>query len=68
MNPDKMEIKDELVLHGMTWEASDEIEFNTIDVFQTRNINMPVYYILYGQVINIPYRNNINVMHPIIQL
>ena len=25
-NPDEMKIKDELVLHGMTWEAGDEIE------------------------------------------
>ena len=28
-NPDKMEIKDELVLNSMTWVAADNIEYNT---------------------------------------
>ena len=32
-NPEKMEIKDELVLHGMNWEAADKIEYNTIGAF-----------------------------------
>ena len=32
-NPDKMDIKDELVLKGMTWSAAYEIEYNTIGAF-----------------------------------
>ena len=40
-----MKIKDELVLHGMTWEAADDIEYNTIGEFQTSESNTPVYYI-----------------------
>ena len=40
-----MNIKDELVLHGMTWEAPDRIEYNTIDAFQTSDSNTPGYYI-----------------------
>ena len=40
-----MDIKDELVLNGMTWEAADEIEYNTIGEFQTRDSNTPGYYI-----------------------
>ena len=45
-NPDEMNIKDELVLNGMTQEAADEIEYNTIGEFQTSNSNMPGYYIV----------------------
>ena len=41
-----MEIKDELVLNGMTWSASDNIEYNTIGAFQTTNSNTPGYYIV----------------------
>ena len=41
-----MEIKDELVLHGMTWTAADEIEYNKIGAFKTSYINTPVYYIV----------------------
>ena len=41
-----MEIKDELVLNGMAWEAADNIEYNTIGEFQNSNINMPGYYIV----------------------
>ena len=41
-----MNIKDELVLHGMTWAASDKIEYNTIGSFQTSDSNMPGYYII----------------------
>ena len=41
-----MNIKDELVLNGMTQEAADEIEYNTIGEFQTSNSNMPGYYIV----------------------
>ena len=43
-NPDEMEIKDGLVLHGMTWAASDEIEYNTIVEFKIRDSNTPGYY------------------------
>ena len=41
-----MEIKDDLVLHGMTWAASNEIEYNKIGAFQTINSNTPGYYIV----------------------
>ena len=39
-----MNIKDELVLHGMTWAAEDDIEYNIIGSFQTSDSNTPVYY------------------------
>ena len=42
-----MEIKYKLVLHGMTWEASDDIEYNMIGAFQTSNSNTPGYYIVW---------------------
>ena len=45
-NPDKMDIKNELVLNDMTWEAADKIEYNTIGEFQTSDINMPGYHIV----------------------
>ena len=41
-----MDIKDEIVLHGMTWEEVDEIEINTIGTFKTSDINTPGYYIV----------------------
>ena len=41
-----MEIKDELVLYGMTWVAADNIQYNTIGAFQTSNSNKPEYYIV----------------------
>ena len=41
-----MKIKDELVLQGMTQTAADEIEFNTISVFQTSDFNTQGYYIV----------------------
>ena len=44
-NPYDMEIKDELVLSGMNWEASDKIQYSTVGAFQTSNINTPGYYI-----------------------
>ena len=40
-----MEIKDELVLHRITWAASNEIEYNNIAAFQISDSNTPVYYI-----------------------
>ena len=45
-NPDEIKIKDELVLHRMTQEAADKIEYNTIGTFQTSYINTPGYYIV----------------------
>ena len=45
-NPDEMEIKDELVFTGMTCEAEDDIEYNTIGAFQTINSNIHGYYIV----------------------
>ena len=44
-NPDKIEIKDQLVLNGITWEAAEKIEYNTVGAFQTSNSNTPGYYI-----------------------
>ena len=41
-----MEIKDKLVLNSMTWEAADNIEYNTIDAVKTSNINTSGYYIV----------------------
>ena len=41
-----MNIKEELVLQGMTWETADDIEYNNIGAFQTSNSNTPGYYIL----------------------
>ena len=41
-----MDIKDELVLNGVTWVAADDIEYNTIGKFQTIDSNTPVYYIV----------------------
>ena len=41
-----MKIKYELVLHGMTSEAADKIEYNIIGAFQTSNSNTPGYYIV----------------------
>ena len=39
-----MDIKDKLVLNGITWEVADEIEYNIIGPFKTSNSNTPVYY------------------------
>ena len=44
--PDNMKIKDELVLYCMNWAAVDEIEYNTIGEFQTRESNTPGYDIV----------------------
>ena len=41
-NPDEMMIEDKLVLHGMTQEAADKIEYNTIGAFKTSDSNTPV--------------------------
>ena len=67
-NPDDMEIKDELFVNGINWAAADYIEYHTIGAYQTRDSNTPGYYIFNGQVMHIPYRNNIHVMNLILQL
>ena len=41
-----MKIKDELVLRGMTQTAVENIEYNTMGAFQTRNCNTHGYYIV----------------------
>ena len=41
-----MKIKDRLVLNDMTWEAVDDIKYNTIDAFQTSESTTPGYYIV----------------------
>ena len=41
-----MDIKDELVLNVMTWEAKDKIEYNTIGELQNSESNTPGYYIV----------------------
>ena len=41
-----MDIKDDFVLHRMTWAAVDEIEYNTIGEFKTSDRNTPGYYIV----------------------
>ena len=46
IKPDKMKIKDELVLQGMTQAAADEIEYNTMGAFQTSDKNTHGYYII----------------------
>ena len=45
-NPNEMKIKDELVLQGMTQAAEDEIEYNTMGAFKTRDCNTHGYYIV----------------------
>ena len=45
-NPDEMQIKDELVLNGMTWAEADDIEYNTIGALKTSDSNTPGYYIV----------------------
>ena len=40
-----MDIKDEIVLNGITWAAAYEIEYNTIGEFQNSNSHTPTYYI-----------------------
>ena len=63
-----MEIKDELVLNGMALVVADEIEYNTIGTFQTSDSNTPGIILFDGQVMHITYRNNIHVIHLILQL
>ena len=41
-NPEEMQIKDELVLNGITWAELDKIEKDAIGTFRTRKSNTPV--------------------------
>ena len=41
-----MNIKDGLILHGMTQSSADNIEYNTMVAFQTSKSTTPGYYIL----------------------
>ena len=41
-----MKIEDEIVLQGMTQAAADEIEYNTMGVFQTSDCNTHGCYIV----------------------
>ena len=41
-----MKIKDELVLQGTTQAAAEDIEYNTMGAFQTRDCNTHGYYIV----------------------
>ena len=61
-----MEIKDELVLHGMTWASEDEIEYNTIGAFKTSNSNTPGYYIVgwTGNVYTLQERYTCHAFYP----
>ena len=45
-NPEEMEVKDELVFYGMTWEEADNNKNNRIGAFQTRYSNTSGYYIV----------------------
>ena len=45
-----MDIKNKLVLIGITWAVSDNIECNIIGEFQTSNSNTPGYYAVQWKV------------------
>ena len=66
-NPNKMKIKDELFLQGMTQEAAYYIEYNNMGAFQTIECNTDGYYIFKqtGNAYNL--QENIYVMHLILQ-
>ena len=63
-----MDIKDDIVLNGMTWALAEDIGYNMIGAFQTRNSNTPEYYIFRwtGNAYNL--QEIIHVMHYILQL
>ena len=54
-----MDIKGHLVLAGISWASEDDIEYNTIGSFQTRDSDTPVYYIfrLTGNAYNLQEKN-----------
>ena len=58
-----MEIKNEFVLHGMTWAAADKIEYNTIGKFKTSYIIFPGTIFFNVQLMHIHNKKNIHVMH-----
>ena len=66
--PDEKDIEYEVVLNVMTWASEENIEYNTIGAFQTSDSNTYWYSIFDGQLMHIPYINNIHVMHSILQL
>ena len=65
-NPDNMEIKDKIVLNGMTWAAADEMEYNTIGAFQTSESHTPGYYIVrwIGNECNLHEKYTCHVFYP----
>ena len=65
-NPNKMKIKDELVLQGTTQVASDEIEYNTIGAFQTSDCNTCRYYIVKwtGNAYTLQEKNKCHAFNP----
>ena len=62
-----MNIKDELVLQGITQAAADEIEYNTMCEFQTSDCNTHGYCIVKWTSNAYTLQKNINVMHLILQ-
>ena len=68
INPDKMKIKDELVLQGMAQAAAEEIEYNTMGAFQTSDKNTHGYYIVKCTGNAYTLQGSINAMHSILQL
>ena len=64
----KMNIKDELVLQGITQAAADKIEYNTMGAFQTSDCNTYGYYIVKWTGNAYTLQENINVMYLILQL
>ena len=61
-----MDIKDELVLNGMTWASVGGIEYNTIGAFQTSNSNTTEYYIFQwkGNEYTLQEKNTCHVFDP----
>ena len=66
--PEFMDIKDELVLNGKTWEAADDIEKIQLMNFKPSIVTYLGIMLLDEQVMYISYRNNIHVMHYILNL
>ena len=63
-----MEVKDKLVLNGITWAASDEIEYNTIGSFQTSESNTPGYFIFrwIGNAYTLHEKYTCHVFNPVV--
>ena len=60
-----MEIKDELVLNGMTWSG---LNTKPLVRFKPDTVTHLCIILIDGQVMHRPYRKNIHVMHFILQL